>query len=367
MSDYLRQFQEARRIVLPCLYLPPGTEFPRNAQFKPRDADREVKRQARKKLRVSSFTLPGVERAIAKACHFLRVPRQAVHAFVSPEIGRNAHCLMNNDEPVIEFGSALVELMTEDELACIAGHEIGHFLIPEAHLHCSADSHEARMHSRAAEITMDRIGLVACNDLQAACRAEMKMMCGLKEPHLRPDVAALLNETREAFDGTFQREEDNSHPPTPLRLRAIVEFASSDACLRAWGIAGGTPIEQVNQSITRLLHEQIDRHLIDRHLAEMTEPVLMAKAWLYCLSRSHGSTLDLATLNRFRPEVEAARVERAWASLAGFSGDQVADHAKRRFMNSLENSFAKAPQLTQQLLAFIKSEAALRSIHHLID
>jgi hypothetical protein len=352
MRNYLRAFAAAREVVLPCLYLPPGTKPPTDSGLRTGDATAEAKRQARVKLRVSPFTLPGVERAVAKACRFLRVPRNAVHAFVSPEIGRNAHCLMGADEPVIVFGSALVELMTEDELACVAGHEIGHFLLPESYVLCSEDSQEGRMFSRAAEITMDRIGLVACNDLQAACRTEMKLMCGLKDPHLRPDVSAFLNEAREAFDGTFRREEDNTHPPAQLRLRAIVEFASSDACLRAWGLEGGTPVAQVNQSVSRLLHEQIDRHT----LAEMTEPVLMAKAWLYCLCRSHGKVIGVHTLNSIEPPVEENRLHRAWASLAGFKEDQIADHAKRRFLNSLESSFSSAPGLTQKLVEMIRRD-----------
>ena len=136
MYKYLESFEEARKVVLPCLYLPPDTVLPQNAGAPSmRDATIESKKLARRKLlRVSSLTLPGVERAVAKACRFLGVPRPSVHAFVSPETGRQAYCIMQNDEPVIVFSSALIELMNEDELACIAGHEIGHFLLPEAHL-----------------------------------------------------------------------------------------------------------------------------------------------------------------------------------------------------------------------------------------
>jgi len=358
MSDYLQHFAAARSVVLPCLYLPPDTDKPAETTFHPGEAENEAKRQARLKLRVSALTLPGVERAVAKACRFLQVPRNAVHAFVSPQTGRNAHCLRQADEPVIVFGSALVELMTEDELACVAGHEIGHFLLPEAHALCDTESPEGRRHCRAAEITMDRIGLIACGDLRAACNAEMKLMSGLKEPHLRPDVAAFLNEARTAFDGSFRREEDETHPPAQLRLRAIVEFANSDVCQRSWGREGGTPIAQVNQSISLLLHEHIDRHT----LAEMAEPLLMAKAWAYCWARSLGTTLDLTTLNRSKPEVDNARLQRAWASLAGFQGKQQPEHALRRLANSLESASQRAPQQTQQFLQLLQKDPTLRNL-----
>jgi len=363
MPHYLDSFAEARMVLLPCLYLPPGTILPKDASLRTRDADEEARVQARIKLRVTPQTLPGVERAVEKACRHLSVPRHKVHAFVSPETGRNAICMMSADEPMIIFGSSLVELMSEDELACIAGHEIGHFLLPEAFFLSDPSSPEGRIHCRAAEITMDRIGLVACGDLRAACNAEMKLMSGLKEPHLRMDVSAFLNEARQAFDGTFRREEDNTHPPAQLRLRAIVEFANSDACQRPWGRSGGVPVAQVNLSISRLLNEQIDRHV----LAEITEPVLMAKAWLYCLCRSHGSEIELGVLNQVGPPVDAARLERAWASLAGFKESKLVEHAQKRLINSLESAAGRSPKLTRELFSHFSGQPQFHHLRHLFS
>ena len=365
MYKYLESFEEARKVVLPCLYLPPGTELPKNnGTHTISDATTESKKLARKKLlRVSSLTLPGVERAVVKACRFLRVPRPSVHAFVSPETGRNAYCLTQNDEPVIIFGSALIELMNEDELACIAGHEIGHFLLPEAHLLSNPETKDGRIHCRAAEITMDRIGLIACGDLHSACKAEMKLLCGLKEPHLRPDVSALINEAREAFDGSFLSEEDVTHPPTQLRLRAIVEFANSDACQRPWGREGGTPIADINQSISALLNQQIDRHI----LQAITKDLKMAKAWLYCLCRCNGIIIETHQLNRVKPEVDEQHLQKAWTSLSGFKNDQIEVHAKQRFFSSLEKSVSASPDLTKKLLNFIHTETSLQKISKIIS
>ena len=362
MSHYLSKFSEARETVLPCLYLPQGTKLPTDVSLRKHTARLEAQKQSRVKLRVTSHTLPGVERAVSKACDFLRVPRSCVHAFVSPEAGRNAQCLMRADEPMIVFGSALVELMSEDEIACVAGHEIGHFLLPEASYLSDPETPEGRIHCRAAEITMDRIGLVACGDLRAACNTEMKLMSGLKEPHLRMDVSAFLAEAREAFDGTYREEEDATHPPAQLRLRAIVEFANSDACQSAWGRTGGTPVTQVNQSVSRMLGEHIDRHVI----AEMSEPVLMAKAWLYCLCRSHGHDPDLRLLNEVGPAVESERLQKAWDSLVGFKDDQLREHAHKRMTKAAENAFQRAPQMTRQFFSFVSEQSHFAAVRHLL-
>jgi len=363
MSHYLSKFSEARETVLPCLYLPQGTKLPTDVSLRKHAARLEAQKQSRVKLRVTSHTLPGVERAVSKACDFLRVPRSCVHAFVSPEAGRNAQCLMRADEPMIVFGSALVELMSEDEIACVAGHEIGHFLLPEASYLSDPETPEGRIHCRAAEITMDRIGLVACGDLRAACNTEMKLMSGLKEPHLRMDVSAFLAEAREAFDGTYREEEDATHPPAQLRLRAIVEFANSDACQSAWGRTGGTPVTQVNQSVSRMLGEHIDRHVI----AEMSEPVLMAKAWLYCLCRSHGHDPDLRLLNEVGPAVESERLQKAWDSLVGFKDDQLREHAHKRMTKAAENAFQRAPQMTRQFFTFVSEQSHFAAVRHLLS
>ena len=363
MSHYLSKFSEARETVLPCLYLPQGTKLPTDVSLRKHTARLEAQKQSRVKLRVTSHTLPGVERAVSKACDFLRVPRSCVHAFVSPEAGRNAQCLMRADEPLIVFGSALVELMSEDEIACVAGHEIGHFLLPEASYLSDPETPEGRIHCRAAEITMDRIGLVACGDLRAACNTEMKLMSGLKEPHLRMDVSAFLAEAREAFDGTYREEEDATHPPAQLRLRAIVEFANSDACQSAWGRTGGTPVTQVNQSVSRMLGEHIDRHVI----AEMSEPVLMAKAWLYCLCRSHGHDPDLRLLNEVGPAVESERLQKAWDSLVGFKDDQLREHAHKRMTKAAENAFQRAPQMTRQFFTFVSEQSHFAAVRHLLS
>lgn len=363
MSDYLRMFSEARETILPCLYLPPGTRLPTDVSLRRRTADIEARHQSRVRLRVTAQTLPGVERAVGKACDHLRVLRSRVHAFVSPEAGRNAHCLMRADEPVIVFGSALIELMSEDEIACVAGHEIGHFLLPEACFLSNPETPEGRIHCRAAEITMDRVGLVACGDLRAACNTEMKLMSGLREPHLRMDVSAFLAEARTAFDGTYREEEDATHPPAQLRLRAIVEFANSDACLRAWGRTGGTPVAQVNQSVARMLDEHIDRHVI----ADFSEPVLMAKAWFYCLCKSHGHDPDLGVLNQVGPAVEPERLRKAWDSLGGFKEEQLRQHAHKRMTKAAETAFRLAPQATRQFFEFVHEQSHFAPVRHLVS
>jgi hypothetical protein len=321
---------------------------------------------SREMMRVNSQLLPSVERAVAKACRNLRMRREQVHAFVTPRTeGINAYCFNAFDEPVIVFGSLLIELMTEDELCFVAGHELGHFLLPEAHAHeDDKKSPEGRLHSRAAELSMDRIGMIACGDPKAACNASMKMMCGLREPHLRTDVSAFLAEARNTFDGTFHRhEEQSTHPPAPIRLWSILQFSMSDAFLLTQNKSGGTPIGQINDTIGKKMLEQVD----GRTHKEITEPVRMAKAWLYCLCRSHGQSPDVRVLNEVGPAVEPERLQKAWDSLVGFKDDQLREHAHKRMTKAAENAFQRAPHTTRQLFAFVSENPHFASVRHLLS
>ena len=365
MSQYLENFGDARKIVLPCLYLPPGIpQAGFSNKKKTDDADNLTKNLSRKMMRVNPHLLPSVERAVEKACHNLRVRRSQVHAYVTPELeGINAICYNAYDEPVIVFGPQIIELMNEDELCFVAGHELGHFLLPEAHLH-DDDSSEGRIHSRAAELSMDRIGTIACGDPKAACNASMKLMCGLREPHLRTDVSAFLAEARETFDGGHHRHEERStHPPAQIRLWSIVQFSMSDAFLSTQGKTGGTPVAQINITIGKKMVENVD----GLAMKENTESVLMAKAWVYCLCRSHGHEPDLHLLNQVGPLVESERLQRAWNSLVGFKEEQLREHAHKRMTKAAENAFQRAPVLTRHFFAFVSEESHFSPIHHLLS
>jgi hypothetical protein len=93
----------------------------------------------------------------------------------------------------------------------------------------------------------------------------------------------------------------------------------------------------------------------------------MTKAWIYCLSRSHGNEIGIAVLNQVGPPVENDRLQKAWGSLVGFSGEQLNEHALRRLVNSLENAFGRSPMLTGQLLEHLADVPQFQAIHQLIS
>jgi hypothetical protein len=104
--------------------------------------------------------------------------------------------------------------------------------------------------------------------------------------------------------------------------------------------------------VSRLLNEHIDRHII----AEIAEPVLMAKAWVYCLCRSHGTEIEIHILNQVGPAVEQERLQKAWASLSGFKDSQLIEHAQKRLSSSISTANSRSPVLTRQLFNHLSEQ-----------
>ena len=112
------------------------------------------------------------------------------------------------------------------------------------------------MQSRAQEISVDRVGLVACGDLSVAIRAMMKTVSGLEHRHLRFDAGQFISQVSRLSQGTSD-EVWNSHPSMVVRSRALLWF-SMDNDLE--GYPGSIDIDRV----ARLGREGEARHFTIR-------------------------------------------------------------------------------------------------------
>lgn len=348
-------FESASRALRACIITPRGFQLSVARNDRKEDSRRLASFLAKRHLRVCPELLPSVERATMTACRNLRLDRDLVHAYVSPEVGRNAQCLVGQDKPVLIFGSELITLLNEAELTSVAGHELGHFLLPELNVSSEDESPDSKILSRYGELTMDRVGLVACRDRMAALGAELKIHSGLGAPHLRIDISAAQHETRELLSDDGDRSQwrdaaNSTHPPMPLRIRALEQFALSDAYLGLTGGTGGTKIAQINHYIQEELEGSIDHYSHDA----FKKHVLMFKAWLFCLCRIEGKLVELHLLNAAGPPTDHAQLDQAWDSLQHFSADQIRNHAALRLRNSLAKALETSPAMTDSTVKRIK-------------
>jgi hypothetical protein len=150
----------------------------------------------------------------------------------------NAQAFTTRTPPAVRLVGPVVNLMNDAELRVMLGHELGHIL---AHglgsLGVDLDTVERfRARSRllaarcsvATEITADRFGLLAAQDLDAAVGVEIVSETGLDPRALEANLAAHLESCLDRVRGGDGPIANDSHPARDFRLFAAWLFWRTD-------------------------------------------------------------------------------------------------------------------------------------------
>ena len=162
--------------------------------------------------------------------------KNKVEAYVFSSSDIQAYSFAGTDDQtiMIVLTSGLIRLVSHPELMFVIGHELGHFLMGHHRYprYERVQSHTSRLNllalQRAAEISADRLGFVACDSQKNAFQATMKLASGLPDELLRFDVAAYLDQGRELNElGGSEYELMSTHPTFTARIRALLWFEMS--------------------------------------------------------------------------------------------------------------------------------------------
>ncbi|GAB7106614.1 M48 family metallopeptidase [Streptomyces phaeofaciens JCM 4814] len=151
------------------------------------------------------------------------------------------------DRPFLVLSSELVDVMNEDEIRFVLGHELGHVLsghvlyqtvariiasiglasFPVAGLALEAVDAALKDWTRKSELSCDRAGLLVAQDLDVAVRALMKLVVGARAEEMNP--AEFLQQAAEfELDATGWRNRvykhlmpSGSHPILVLRASEL--------------------------------------------------------------------------------------------------------------------------------------------------
>ncbi|MCR4864637.1 MAG: M48 family metalloprotease [Bacteroidales bacterium] len=156
----------------------------------------------------------------------------------------------NDDRPsIVNVNSALLTLMTDQEVKFVLGHELGHlinhdskmngllnFVYPQPGLMPLGLQHKVRLWSQLAELEADRYGFLACGDLAACVSAFYKMSSGLDITKMNVKLDVLLEENRRHLEYflTDKGVSLDSHPVNPIRVEGLRLYATckSDRTLK---------------------------------------------------------------------------------------------------------------------------------------
>ncbi|MFF8261682.1 M48 family metallopeptidase [Streptomyces virginiae] len=204
-------------------------------------------------VRVGETQFPHLYAMLRDACYILdleKVPQMYVQQDPRP----NAMCI-GLDEPIIMVTTSLVELLDEEEMRAVVGHEVGHALsghsvyrtillfltnlalkvawIPLGNVAVMTLVTALREWFRKSELSADRAGLLVGQDVTASMRGLMKLAGG---NHLHEmNVDAFLEQADEYEKGGDLRDSvlkilnmlPRTHPFTTVRAAELKKWSES--------------------------------------------------------------------------------------------------------------------------------------------
>jgi len=204
-------------------------------------------------VRVSDRQFAHLHDMLRDACYILDL-EQVPAMYVTQDPKPNAMCI-GMDAPIIVLTTGLVELLDEEEMRAVIGHEVGHALsghavyrtillfltnlalkvawIPLGNVAVLALVTALREWFRKSELSADRAGLLVGQDLRASMRGLMKLAGG---HHLHEmNVDAFLEQADEYENSGDLRDSvlkilnmlPRSHPFTTVRAAELKKWAAS--------------------------------------------------------------------------------------------------------------------------------------------
>ena len=298
-------------------------------------------------LKVSKEITPDIFNSLEETCINLNIPLFKVSAFItsSPEI--QAGCMsFSKDNCLITMTSAIINLMSFEEIKFVIGHELGHFLlshnIEESQ---QQESKEGYIKKRAQEISVDRVGLMACRDINTATRAIIKTLSGLDEKYIRFDVKKFLNQI-EGISVNKESEQFSSHPSFTLRAKALLRFSLSDPYQNLVNNTHGGNINETDRLIQEDLNTYIDKDLrLDIKIAKDLIP-FWGYAYAFVKEGAFTKESQLSLEKQFGVDMK----EKLINMIKDQSSENAIKMVRNRFLESIENYKIIAPNTAKNEL-----------------
>ena len=143
---------------------------------------------------------------------------------------------------IVNINSALINLMTDDELRFVVGHELGHlmnkntemlrlinFVFPLETTPPLVLQYKIRLWEQLSELTADRYGYMAVENLGACLSAFFKMTSGLDISKIDMQVDAYLEENLKHLEYFISDKglSRDTHPVNPIRVQSLNLYATS--------------------------------------------------------------------------------------------------------------------------------------------
>lgn len=170
---------------------------------------------------------------------------EPVDFYITGDPSVNAFAIASQEEGepnIINVNSSLIQLMTDDELRFVIGHEMGHlinknatlvklinFVFPHGATIPITLQYKIRLWQQLSELVADRFGYMAMPNLNVCISAFFKMSSGLDFNKMDMKVEAFLEDNKKRLEYFRNDKGINfaTHPINPIRVEALNQFSNS--------------------------------------------------------------------------------------------------------------------------------------------
>lgn len=153
--------------------------------------------------------------------------------------------LKDEEHDLVAIHSGLLEKFDTDELKFVIGHEIGHLISRNIELMSIAQmvflesehknypiimSNKIALWTRLSELSADRYGLIACNNMSKCISAFFKMASGIDTSRIDFNPETYMEEIDNSLQFLIENKsyQGTSHPVNPIRTKALKFFSESE-------------------------------------------------------------------------------------------------------------------------------------------
>lgn len=184
-------------------------------------------------MKISGDIFPAIKDNIDKILLNLNINDNFEFFITSENTIPNAYCVTTNtDSALVVIHSRLIDLLSDEELMFIVGHEIGHHYYKHSNF-LNRDNLDMKSQyllldkQRKMELSCDRVGLLCVKDFDVAAKAILKMVSGLGDKHIKNNFQSYLAQLKELKKLGMPDEKDKTHNSWLLRMQALKLFSKS--------------------------------------------------------------------------------------------------------------------------------------------
>lgn len=302
-------------------------------------------------LKISKEITPDIYKSLEDTCSSLKLDINCVKAYVTSSSEIQASCMSFNKEScLITFTSKIINLLNFEELKFVMGHEIGHFLLGHnIEDIIPLESKEGYIKKRAQEISVDRIGLWACKDLDIATRSIIKTLSGLDENYIKFNMQAFLNQLDSSMAKNEETGQFSTHPSFLLRAKALLRFSLSDPYQNYVKNSKGSNLTEIDILIQKDLDTYIDK--------ELRQDIKTGKEnisfWSYSYAFVKKGTFTKENQNILKEKFGKEMKDKLINMIKDKSTNEAIKSCKERLLTSIKSFKAMAPTTAKKDLNLI--------------